>query len=83
ASKDGQCDLAGGLTLFLEQDRFWVAANEGDLPTGEWPQMPGDAVFQLGMPGEVRLSGGWRLTAEQSPRPLGSNPELRRNADPY
>ncbi len=67
--RHGQCDLVGGLSVFLEGERFWIARHEADLPTGEWPQMPEAASLRLDVPGGVQLAGGWRLIAQPSPAP--------------
>ena len=67
--QEGVCELTGNLRVFAEGKRFWLAENESDLPTDEWPQMSmammGDAPVLLGIPGKVSLREGWVIRAEQ------------------
>lgn len=66
AGKDGVCEVIGNLRLFGEGERFWLAEDESDLPTDEWPQMDAGPVL-LALGEEIPLRAGWRLRANAVP----------------
>jgi tRNA(Ile)-lysidine synthase len=83
STRTGQKDLAAGLRLVMEGKRMWIAAWRTDLPVTNLPQLvPGESL-ELTIPGETRLSSGWRLRAEI----LDVNETIlalaQANADPY
>ena len=47
-------DLAGGLRLFVEGAKIYLAASEADLPSSDWPQV-GE---------QYSLGANWRLTCQ-------------------
>ena len=56
-------DLAGGLRLFVEGEKIYIAAYEADLPFSDWPQVEEQLLVnseQL----SVNLGEGWLLTCE-------------------
>ncbi|MFZ5881637.1 MAG: tRNA lysidine(34) synthetase TilS [Chloroflexota bacterium] len=64
-STAARVDLAAGLSLFREGDRFYLSTPAADLGFDKWPQMPVDsAPIPVALPGEVELSGGWRFSGE-------------------
>jgi tRNA(Ile)-lysidine synthase len=83
ASRSRQTDLAAGLRLELDGERLWLATWEADLPGAGWPQVETGVQLHLDVPGEIILSGDWRLQTES----LTASPELFEqacsNSDPY
>lgn len=57
-------DLAGGLRLFAEGQKIYLAAYEADLPSADWPQV--SEQFSV-ISGQNMLGGGWLLTCEEVP----------------
>jgi len=60
-----QADLAANLKLRLEGERLWLADWEAGLPGADWPQLLDETDLLLPIPGEIALTGGWRLKARQ------------------
>jgi tRNA(Ile)-lysidine synthase len=59
-------DLTGGLHLLREGTLIYVVAGNVTLPIERWPQMPdGNSTIPLEVPGQVKLSGGWKLSCER------------------
>jgi tRNA(Ile)-lysidine synthase len=56
-------DLAGGLRLFLEGEKIYLAAYEADLPSSDWPQVSGQFSV-ISEQCSVELGNGWLLTCE-------------------
>jgi tRNA(Ile)-lysidine synthase len=57
-------DLAGGLGVLRDGDYVYVSAAGAELPSMQWPQMPGrGTALPVSIPGELTLPGGWRLIA--------------------
>ena len=62
----GQCDLLAGLRVLVEDDRFWLAGWETELPLViDWPQLSNDQSLSIEAPGELSIGEGWCLKAEQ------------------
>jgi tRNA(Ile)-lysidine synthase len=85
-AENGRCDLASGLSLFLESDRVWMASSPTDLPDLDWPQIPDGERVTLPVPGRLFLPGGWELQAGFLPGPeagrgAGGPYEARISAD--
>lgn len=76
-------DLAGGLRLFPEGEKIYLAAYEADLPFAEWPQVREQLSViseQSSVKSEYLLNEGWLLTCES----LSLNTEhWPLNTDPY
>jgi tRNA(Ile)-lysidine synthase len=59
-------DIAGGLALFGEGGRVYLAAAEADLPSGDWPQVTGDPaqIWEWEGKGQLELADGLTLKGE-------------------
>jgi tRNA(Ile)-lysidine synthetase-like protein len=59
-------DIAGGLGLFGEGGRVYLAASGADLPSGDWPQVVGDPeqVWEWEGKGRLVLADGLVLKGE-------------------
>ena len=90
-------DLAGGLRLFPEGKKIYLAAYEADLPFADWPQVSEQLSVsseqssvishQLSVKSEYLLNEGWLLTCESISLntehwPLNTEHWLL-NTDPY
>ena len=83
-SKSAQSDLSLGLRLLLEKELLWIASWEADLPQAGWPQLDPGQEYILEVPGEILLSGGWRLSASRISANLASTRDhARQNRDPF
>ena len=72
-------DLTGGLYLFKEEDRTYIAQYEADLPSGNWPQIIDRLPVQSGI---TEMENGWQLVINSvSGENLLSAAEA--NDDPY
>jgi tRNA(Ile)-lysidine synthase len=56
-------DLTGGLRLFVEGAKIYLAAYEADLPSSDWPQV-GEQCSVNSVQFSVELGEGWLLTCE-------------------
>lgn len=84
-------DLAGGLRLFPEGEKIYLAAYEADLPFAEWPQVSEQFSVssyqlsaisnQLSVKNEYLLNEGWLLTCESLS--LDDTEHWPLNTDPY
>ena len=72
-------DLTGGLYLFKEEDRTYIAQYEADLPSGNWPQIMDRLPVQSGI---TDMGNAWQLVIDSvSGDNLLSAAEA--NADPF
>ena len=72
-------DLTGGLYLFKEEDRTYIAQYEADLPSGNWPQIMDRLPVQSGI---TDMGNDWQLAIDSvSGDNLLSAAEA--NADPF
>lgn len=79
-----QTDLVGGLRLWREGDRIYVSVSESGLPSDAWPQLPeAESEVKLPVPGEVKLSDGWRVAAEILPVSAPVREKARDNGDRF
>ncbi|MEN8172289.1 MAG: tRNA lysidine(34) synthetase TilS [Chloroflexota bacterium] len=62
--KSGQADFGFGLRLFLENDRFYIASSEGDLPDDLWPQLGENQSLTMPVPGRLELENGWIMSVD-------------------
>ena len=62
ASPSRKVDLTGGLYIYKENDRLYLAQYEADLPSGEWPQVDSQRHVQAGI---TNLDKGWQLVVEK------------------
>ncbi len=73
-------NLGLGLRAVMEEDRFYLAAKEADLPTWMWPQIPAEeSELVLPIPGVLELEAGWVLRADFA----ASQGEGVQNRDPF
>jgi len=63
-SHSRQMDLGFGLRIFIEDDRFYLAAWEADLPTSDWPQVHPGKMLNLEVPGHLPLGEGWSFKVD-------------------
>jgi tRNA(Ile)-lysidine synthase len=62
----GRIDLSGGLHLLREGALIYIIAGNISLPVERWPQMPEEmSTIPIKIPGQVPLSGGWKLSCER------------------
>jgi tRNA(Ile)-lysidine synthase len=62
ASPSRKIDLTGGLYIYKEDDRLYLAQYEADLPSGDWPQLDSQRPVQAGA---TNLDKGWQLVVEK------------------
>ncbi len=62
ASPSRKVDLTGGLYIYKENDRLYLAQYEADLPSGDWPQVDSQRPLQAGI---TDLDNGWQLVVEK------------------
>lgn len=59
-------DLSGGIHLLREGALIYVIGSKVTLPIERWPQMPDASnTIRLEIPGQIPLSGGWKLSCER------------------
>jgi tRNA(Ile)-lysidine synthase len=80
----GRIDLTGGVRLFIEGERAFVAGKDVSLPFERWPQMPPHTdSLMLSVPGQLELSGGWTFSCEQWRIPALALEQALNNGDPF
>ncbi len=62
ASPSRKVDLTGGVYIYKENDRLYIAQYEADLPSGNWPQIDSQRPLQAGI---TDLDNGWQLVVEK------------------
>jgi tRNA(Ile)-lysidine synthase len=62
ASPSRKVELTGGLYIYKENDRLYLAQYEADLPSGDWPQVDSQRPVEAGI---NNLDKGWQLVAEK------------------
>jgi len=82
--RNGQIHLTGGLRLFREADRVFIAGPGEQLPMSYWPQMPGNVVsLAVQIPGQVSISDDWQLVCEESQNPTLAREQATNNNNNY
>jgi tRNA(Ile)-lysidine synthase len=77
-------DLSGGVHLLREGPLIYVVANKVTLPIERWPQLPDSSeAVPLKIPGQVSLSGGWKLSCELWNIASLALEQARTNHDPF
>ncbi len=77
-------DLFGDLHMLREGLLIYVVSGNVTLPIERWPQMPDDSdTISLKIPGQVTLSGGWKLTCERWNIASLAMEQARSNDDPF
>ena len=79
SGRPGHAELDGGLSLFREKSRLYLAAAEADLPWAQWPQVEGLLAVEAG---ETELGNGWRLSARELDGETARG-EAPGNGDPF
>ena len=82
-TRSKQRDLIAGLRLELGQGCLWLADWKADLPGAGWPQLKPGSQFQLHLPGEISLPGGWLLRGEVVPVDAQVYQQATANPDPF
>jgi len=82
--RNGQIHLTGGLRMFREGERVYIAGPGVVLPTTSWPQMPETTItLTVQIPGQVSLSNGWQLVSEKSRNPVLDMEQAVNNVNNY
>ena len=81
--KTNQVDWMAGLRLSIEGESLWLAGWEAELPVADWPQLPDGQQIVLSVPGQIALSGGWLLRAEEVRLDADGRQRVMLNSDPY
>ena len=55
-------DLVGGLYIYKENEKLYLAQYEADLPAAEWPQVLAVGSVKIG---DTMLGNGWQLILEE------------------
>lgn len=77
-------DLTGGVHLLREGSLIYMVAKKVTLPIERWPQMPDDSdTISLKVPGQIQLSGGWKLNCERWNIASLALEQARANEDPF
>jgi tRNA(Ile)-lysidine synthase len=83
-SRRARTDLSGGTHLLREGALIYVVASNVTLPIERWPQMPeADSTMPLKVPGQIAISGGWKLSCERWNIPSLALEQARANNDPF
>jgi tRNA(Ile)-lysidine synthase len=79
-----RADLAGGVHLLREGSWIYVVSGNITLPIERWPQMPLESnTISLKIPGQIMLSGGWKLSCECWNIASLALEQARANDDPF
>jgi tRNA(Ile)-lysidine synthase len=77
-------NLPKGLHLLRGGAMIYVVAGDVTLPIERWPQLPEDVdTCTLKIPGQVALSGGWKLNCERWNMASLALEQARSNEDPF
>lgn len=77
-------DVASGVSAVLEDDIFYLASQEADWPTRQWPQLPaGEDFLKLDIPGAMLLAAGWKLVVRVFEGDEGKRKQALENQDPF
>jgi len=80
----GRMNLPKGLHMLREDTIIYIVAGDVTLPIERWPQLPEDVqTFTLKIPGQVALSGGWRLNCERWNMASLALEQASSNDDPF
>ena len=84
STQRGRMNLPKGLHLLREGEMIYVVAGDVTLPIERWPQLPEDIdTCPLKIPGQVTLSGGWKLNCERWNMASLALEQARSNEDPF
>ena len=76
-------DLTGGLHLLREGTLIYIVSGNVTLPIERWPQMPDENTIPVKVPGQVKLSGGWKLSCERWNIASLAMEQARLNENPF
>ena len=80
----GRMNLPKGLHMLREGTMIYLVAGDVTLPMERWPQLPEDIqTFPLKIPGQVVLSGGWKLNCERWNMASLALEQASSNDDPF
>jgi tRNA(Ile)-lysidine synthase len=83
-NRRARTDLSGGTHLLREGSLIYVVASNVTLPIERWPQLPdASSNIPLHVPGQIALSGGWKLSCERWNIPSLALEQARANHDPF
>jgi tRNA(Ile)-lysidine synthase len=86
AGRGRRVELNGGLSLFRQGGRVYLAERQEDIPPGDAPQAAWSGEETLAIPGRLALGGGWELRAALDQPPLEedfANPDPRPAGEPW
>ena len=82
--KGKETNLAGRVQMVVMGKRVYFATWDAKIPLVAWPQMPVNVkTLELPVPGEIHLSGAWRLRAEQVENTDEVRARALSNKDPF
>ncbi|MEI7846753.1 MAG: tRNA lysidine(34) synthetase TilS [Chloroflexota bacterium] len=58
-----ECDIAGGIKIFNEENRLYLSKAEATLPTDSWPQITEPFSLRIGL--QIDLGNGWVLKSHE------------------
>ncbi|MFN8410776.1 MAG: tRNA lysidine(34) synthetase TilS [Anaerolineales bacterium] len=83
ATSAPRVDLKGGLRMFRESNRIHIYTPDAVLPFTLWPQVPSGPIVTVEIPGQVELSGGWKLISERWRIPALAREQAEKNDDQF
>jgi tRNA(Ile)-lysidine synthase len=83
ATRTGRIDLASGLRMEYDGNRFWLAEWSAELSDPDRPQLETQVELNLQAPGELVLDGGWRLHADILQARSDLLDQAKDNRDPW
>lgn len=81
--KSGKCELTKTIKLLLEGRYFWVFSKEASLPDSAWPQLYGNTMLVLKVPGELNLNDDWVVKADYMPYDHSLQAQVFSNENPF
>jgi tRNA(Ile)-lysidine synthase len=79
----GQVDLISGLRIIKEDELFWLATWQTDLPGVDFPAVPQGAGIILVIPSIIPLDAGWMLRVVQEADTAWAIQQSAVNPDPF
>jgi tRNA(Ile)-lysidine synthase len=83
ACRTGSRELGSGVHVVLDPVEFYITTDLARLPLDAWPQVQPGAAAELNIPGELRLSNGWKITAWLEPAGAKINDSSNENLDEH
>jgi tRNA(Ile)-lysidine synthase len=82
-SPRGPADLVTGLYLLKEQDMFWLATWQADLPGLNYPAISPGTELLLQVPSKIELNDGWTLRVSLEADSCEALQKSRGNTEPF